>query len=150
MRALGLHLLLLSYHEGLSFVLDMMYSFSDIGHPAVESQRMNFRNFNGEDIECFNRKLSQATISTSSRSNVRLWFSSYFILFGRKTIWITNTRCWELCQNIVKLSSKSSQQWNLYNHLLILISIWMLHQQKSILARFVIGFNWIFLGQKIL
>ena len=41
--------------------------------------RHNFRNFNGEDIECFNRKLSQATVSTSLRSNVRLLVLSSFI-----------------------------------------------------------------------
>ena len=71
MKALGLHLLLLAYHEGSLFFWDLL----DIGHPAVESQRSNFRNFNGEDIECFNRKLSQATICTSSRKS-NVWFSS--------------------------------------------------------------------------
>ena len=70
MKALGLHLFLAYHHEGSLFFWDLL----DIGHPAVESQRSNFRNFNGEDIECFNRKLSQATICTSSRSHG--WFSS--------------------------------------------------------------------------
>jgi hypothetical protein len=50
----------------------------DIGHPSLQTLSANFRNFNGEDIECFNRKLAQATVSTSSRSNVNLLCLFYF------------------------------------------------------------------------
>ena len=66
-NALALHLLLMEYHQGHGFCFIFLLAK---GHPAFETQKRNFRNFNGEDIECFNRKLSQATVSTSARSNV--------------------------------------------------------------------------------
>lgn len=72
--ALGLHLLLMEYQRGSMFPL---FDLVDLGHPSFATQTQNFRNFNGEDIECFNRKLSQATVSNSVRSQV-LFLSSSF------------------------------------------------------------------------